>query len=105
MKGEGGNNRSYEVWAASLLLGELMSDMKIKPLARQPCIMMLFLVFLLAGSQQVLENGMQGGMGFAIDNNWPNTRHLISSLKGSRLSRQGKYSSCGCVPRGGYSVV
>lgn len=30
MKGAERNNWSYEVWAASLLLGELMSSMKMK---------------------------------------------------------------------------
>lgn len=33
MKGDGGNNWSYKVWAASSLLGELMSYMKTKSLA------------------------------------------------------------------------
>lgn len=35
MKGAGRNNWSYEVWAVSLLLGELMSSMKMKSPARE----------------------------------------------------------------------
>lgn len=63
MKGDGGNNWSYEVWAASLLLGKLMSSMKIKSPARELAMRMLplgffFFFFSPAGCQQVLENGI-----------------------------------------------
>lgn len=61
MKGAGGNNWSYEVWAASLLLGELMSSMKMKSLARELTRRILplgFFFFSPAGCQQVLENGI-----------------------------------------------
>jgi len=78
MKGDGGNNWSYKVWAASSLLGELMSYMKIKSPAGELCMKMLSLVFLLlARCQQVLENGMQGGMGVAIDDARPTCCHPI----------------------------
>ena len=78
MKGDGGNNWSYKVWAASSLLGELMSYMKIKSPAREPCMKLLSLVFFLAGCQQVLENGMHGSTGFAIDDAKPTRCHPIS---------------------------
>lgn len=60
MKGDGGNNWSYEVWAVSLLLGKLMSSMKIKSPARELTMRMLPLggFFSPAGCQQVLENGI-----------------------------------------------
>lgn len=59
MKGDGGNNWSYEVWAASFLLGKLMSSTKIKSPARELAMRMLPLVFFSpAGCQQVLENGI-----------------------------------------------
>lgn len=60
MKGDGGNNWSYEVWAVSLLLGKLMSSMKIKSPAQELTMRMLPLgvFFSPAGCQQVLENGI-----------------------------------------------
>lgn len=89
MKGDGGNNWSYEVWAASLLLGELMSSMKIKSPAQELAIRMLPLGFFFssAGCQQVLENGILPQM---MPDQPAVTRFLSS--KGSRASRQGKCS-------------
>lgn len=78
MKGDGGNNWSYKAWAASLLLGELMSYMKIKSPAGEPCVKRLSLVFLLTGCQQVLEKGMRGGMDFAVDGARPTHCHPVS---------------------------
>lgn len=68
MRGDGGNNWSYTVWAASSPPGELMSYMKIKSLAGELCMKMLSFVFLPPGCKQVLENGMHSGTGFAMAN-------------------------------------
>lgn len=100
MKGDGGNNRSYKVWAASLLLGELMSYMKIKSLAPEPCVKMLSLVFFLAGCQQVLENRMHGGMGFALDDARPTRCYLISFFETEQTfqARKIQWLWSACLP-------
>lgn len=77
MKGAGGNNWSYEVWAASLLLGELMSSMKIKSPARELAMRMLPLGFFLPCW---LPEGTRK-WDFAIDDARPTCCHQISFLE------------------------
>lgn len=77
-KGKEGIIGVIKCGAASLLLGELMSYMKIKSPAGEPCVKMLSLVFLLAGCQQVLENGRHGGTVFTIDDARPTRCYPLS---------------------------
>lgn len=77
MKGDGGNNWSYEVWAASLLLGKLMSSMKIKSPARELAMRMLPLGFFFFFFSCWLPAGTRK-WNFAIDDARPTCCHQIS---------------------------